>query len=275
LLQASASFFTIQSKDSSMRSLIFTCASIAFFLSQAGHGNADMVDMVCPPGFIATAGNSQGTSPLRPSGTGGSRVQQLFESIYFGKEPLTISSISFRAYNNPARDEVRGSFNASEVNVQLSTTQAGDESSSGQRLSTSFATNIGSDVQTVFSGPLSLSSDTVTKADGTNEFDYTINFKAPFYYDPSQGNLLLDVNVPANAMAVGSPRLLFDSVNVAGDGIASIINRNNGAATTGLYSTSGAIASFQTQASVIPEPSSLSIVGAALIGLALIRGRRS
>jgi hypothetical protein len=63
-----------------------------------------------------------------------------------------------------------------------------------------FDENRGLDSQVVFEGMLTLSSAgaNVTTIDGTTAFDIIINLQHPFLYDPSKGNLLLDVKNFAN-----------------------------------------------------------------------------
>ena len=56
-----------------------------------------------------------------------------------------------------------------------------------------FADNIGTNVTTVFSGSLPLSSQYAGPAGGPKAFDMVVNFTTPFVYNPSSGNLLLDI----------------------------------------------------------------------------------
>jgi hypothetical protein len=60
-------------------------------------------------------------------------------------------------------------------------------------LSATFANNVGADDTVVFSGPLSLSSAFTGPSAGPKDFDIVITLQTPFLYDPSAGNLLLDV----------------------------------------------------------------------------------
>lgn len=107
------------------------------------------------------------------------RYQQVFDSSLFTgngiNSPFTITSI---AYDN------RGSVYSTSlpaVSIQLSTT-------TGPFLNT-FGSNVGADVTTVFNGNLTLAS-------SGGVFDTVINLTTPFVYDPSMGNLLLDVSNP-------------------------------------------------------------------------------
>ena len=66
----------------------------------------------------------------------------------------------------------------------------------------------------------------------------------PFIYDPSLGNLLLDVLLPVTATLTSNGLFgftTFDQVNTLNDGIYSVLDINSGATATGIGSTAGAI----------------------------------
>lgn len=233
--------------------------------------------VIAPNSNAATPGNAQGPAPLRFYGVGGSRVQQVYSSSFFGNDPISINSISFRPFTTGGLF-FGDTVTASDSIVQLSTTSFGDET--GSMLNTNFASNIGSDVQTVYSGILSLTTDFSPGAGNTLAFTYTLNLMSPFQYNPSLGNLLLDVNIPSSATVSGTGIfgfVTFDSVNNLNDGIASIVAINNGSATDGIYSTAGAITSFEFSAvpaiAAVPEPTSFILFGG-LVGL-MLTARRS
>ncbi|MGA2870825.1 MAG: immunoglobulin domain-containing protein, partial [Verrucomicrobiota bacterium] len=64
---------------------------------------------------------------------------------------------------------------------------------SADHLSSTFANNIGTNVTTVFSGSLPLSSQYAGPAAGPKAFDMVVNFTTPFVYNPNLGNLLVDI----------------------------------------------------------------------------------
>jgi hypothetical protein len=74
------------------------------------------------------------------------------------------------------------------VKISLSTSQRPTNN-----LSTTFSQNVGSDNTVVYTGALALSSAFSGPDGGPKAFDIVITLQSPFYYDPSAGNLLLDV----------------------------------------------------------------------------------
>jgi hypothetical protein len=219
-----------------------------------------------------TAGNAQGPAPFRYYGSGGSRVQQVYSSSFFSA-PISLTSLSFRAYPGASASVFSGNaFSISNLVVRLSTTSHGDET--GNTLSSTFASNVGANVATVYQGALSLA--TAANGMGPQPFDYTINFQNAFVYDPSMGNLLLDVNVLGSVAGSGFGFLTFDTVNTVNDGIFSVVDINNGAATTGTLSTAGAISLFGgTAVAAVPEPATWAfmVIGFGLVGASARRRR--
>jgi hypothetical protein len=76
----------------------------------------------------------------------------------------------------------------SDIQINLSTS-----SKSPSTLNKTFAKNVGSDDTIVYQGALPLSSAFSGAAGGPMAFDIIIPLQTPFFYDSSQGNLLLDV----------------------------------------------------------------------------------
>jgi hypothetical protein len=224
----------------------------------------------------AGAGDAQSPTPLRYYGSGGGHTQQVYDASYFANfaGPREITAISFRTYPGAAPSAFfSNTVNVSDITIQLSTTaKGGNENDPANLLSTVFADNIGADATTVFSGALTLT----TLAPGT--FDYTITFATPFLYDPAMGNLLLDAMIPTTATVSGTGFgfLTFDSINDLNDGLYSVVELNNGAATSGVGSTSNAITRFLSDpvAAAVPEPATMSLLGAGLFGMGAMRRKR-
>ena len=100
----------------------------------------------------------------------------------------------------------------------------------------------------MFSGPLSLSTAFTPAGGNTLAFDYTIRLQQPFLFDPSRGNLLLDVLIPSNAGVTTNGLfgfVTFDTVNTLNDGIFGVVSNSNGGATTGVLSTAGPVTNRQ------------------------------
>lgn len=151
-------------------SLMFTAAA-----AQCG-------ELVVPGSLENVEGNQSNAFPFNLGVS--YRYQQVYGASEFDpSEPLLITEIRFRP------DFVAGSSFSSvlpDVQVNLSTTAAAPDG-----LSSTYADNIGPDDTVVSSGPLPLSSDAT--GFGPLDFDIVVPLNTPFLYDPTQGNLLLDV----------------------------------------------------------------------------------
>jgi PEP-CTERM motif len=209
---------------------------------------------------------AQGPAPFTFRGTTGSRTQQVYSSSFFNTAQ-TLTSLAFRS-----TPSFLNGANYDNVIITLSTTAFGDES--GTPLSSFFADNIGTDVKTVFSGPINFAAPTTTG------FEYRINLTNGFAYDPSMGNLLLDVLIPAGTRVDGPGFFLasYDTANVANDGVFSVNAVFDGNATSGISNTAAAITEFTGTplVSAIPEPASwaMMITGFGFIGAA-VRKRKA
>ena len=250
-------------------------ASVSFFAAVAPTYADNLI--VGPTSAASSPGNAQGPAPIRYYGSGGSHVQEVYSSAFFeGQGPQLISAVQFRPYPGASPSGFfSDTVNVSDIQVRLSTTGMLDES--GTPLSATFAGNLGADIQTVYSGALSLH----TAATGTpvRDFDYTISFQTPFLYNPAQGNLLLDFVIPTTATVSGSGFgfLTFDTVNTLNDGIYSVVDINNGASLTGFADTSGAITRFvSTSVSAVPEPETyaMMLAGLGILGFVARRKKR-
>jgi PEP-CTERM motif len=227
--------------------------------------------IVVPNNNATVGGDAQGPAPFSFYGSTGSHDQIVYPSSQFGGTQ-NITGIQFRAFPGSSISAFSaGSFSISNVTISLSTTAASEMGA--DELSPTYANNVGANNEVVYSGPLTLTTSDMNVPGGTTKmFDYSVNLQDAFAYNPSQGNLLLDVNIPVGATVSGAGFgfVTFDEVNDVGDGIASIVS-SGAPGTTGTYSTAGPITQF-TVASV-PEPASIGVVGAGVLGL-LARRRR-
>ena len=127
-------------------------------------------------------------NPLNQGPLTSQRYQQGYDaSIFSGyNAPLTISGIAFRP------DDVYGSvFTTTLLDIQINMSTASAPLSA---LTGNFASNVGSDDMVVVNrGPLTLSSAFTGPAGGPKDFDIIIPLDTPFIYDPTAGDLLIDV----------------------------------------------------------------------------------
>ena len=208
------------------------------------------------------SGEAQSPAPFTYRGTSGSRTQQVYASSFFSGAQ-TLTGLAFRSTPGSSNGADYGN-----VVIRLSTTTFGDEQ--GTPLSSTFADNIGADATTVFEGALSFA------AAATDGFDYVVNFTSGFNYDPSVGNLLLDVTIPTGTSVSGPGFFLasYDVANQFNDGVYSVNSVFDGSATSGIANTAATITQFTgTALGAVPEPTSwvLMIGGFGLVGTGMRR----
>jgi hypothetical protein len=220
--------------------------------------------IVVPADLADVEGTSWNNFPFSIGGLNekSQRYQQVYAASAFSAlaEPGLITALAFRPDFEVA---VAFSVTLGDVQINLSTTSAEPDA-----LSNTFANNVGLDDAVVFAGPLFLSSAFSGPAEGPKDFDVVIELQHPFLYDPSAGNLLLDVR---NFTGGISTRL--DATEGDSDPI-SRVHTNPGAGAvdtpTGFTNTSGLVTRF-----TVPEPSATGLELAALGILAALFTRRA
>lgn len=227
-------------KRISVKGLI-TATTGAAFVTLGSVSAAQAATLVVPNSLSATEGNFFGglvtPTPLR--------FQQVYAASEFASlsRPLKITQIAFRP-----DAEMGSAFSStlSDIQINLSTT-----SKAPDNLSTTFAENVGSDDTVVFNrGSLPVSSADTGPSAGPKNFDIIINFTNPFIYNPSVGNLLLDIRKFSSDTTTA-----FDGAFIPGDSVsvvfavgdASLATANQPANTFGLAT--------QFTATPVPEPS--------------------
>ena len=197
-------------------------------------------------GSITVGVNNGGNGfPFGASGTPGNRYQEAYSSSLFSG-PITITGIDF------FRSGVNGTLWGGTFLLSLSTISANVNSLSN----VFFNSNLGANNALFASMTLSGAAPAVLSFTG-----------GPFLYDPSQGNLLLDISI-AN-LANNSPSAAFEDEN--GSGPPTIARYQNfGFGTVGY----GLVTQFDAGAVATPEPGTLGLLGVALIGMAGWRLRR-
>jgi Ca2+-binding RTX toxin-like protein len=125
------------------------------------------------------------------------------------------------------------------IQINLSTTGAAPDG-----LSLTFADNVGADDTVVFTGSLSLTSGFTGPPAGPKDFDYIIPLQTPFLYDPSAGNLLLEVRNLSGALAFTA----FDAQFASGDSVSRMFSNpfvgQDATSTTGFADTLGLVVRF-------------------------------
>jgi hypothetical protein len=250
-----------------MRVAIPTLAACAFLV---GGARADVV--VVPNALANTEGESNNGFPFNIAffGISSQRYQQVYASSQFsgfGGHPELITQIAFRP------DAQFGSAFSStlpNVRIDLSTTHAVPGS-----LSSTFANNVGPNDQVVFSGPLHLSSSFTGPPNGPKAFDITIPLQHPFLYNPSQGNLLLDVR----NFGGGSTTQFDATFNFGSNSSRAFTITSNGVNDpTGLTDNGALVTQFTgtlpTSGGGVPEPSTLALFGVGAASLVVRRWRR-
>ncbi len=219
----------------------------AFVLSSSLAIAADPQVQIVVPGDLATKEGD--SSILEPFNSSSFRFQQVFDASQFAipeGKLARIDSISFRLDGNAGASGV-AAFGGGHFG--LSTTLRNPDD-----LSTIFSENIGSDYLTIYQGALSLGGE-FRPGEVSQPWRRTV-LGRDFYYDPSQGNLLLEVG--GFGRNIFTPRSM-DATEVRGDSV-SWIWATDGNSLSGTAETRGLVARFDI--TIVPEPS----VWAVLVG---------
>lgn len=148
------------------------------------------------------------------------------------------------------------------IQISFSTTSAGADS-----LSPMFANNVGGDDTMVWSGRLYL------RPQQPGDFYLHISLPNPFRYEPTAGNLLLDVRTIMPAAPIFSPRGYIQGVNILGDTVSSMIAVDVNSPIADYRTTTGLATTFFV--TPIPEPSfSLLCLVSIVLGSLEARKRR-
>jgi hypothetical protein len=151
------------------------------------------------------------------------RYQQVFDASQFSRLNSgggLINRIAFRGHG----PGVPFTGTVAQLQVNLSTT-----SKSPDGLSSTFAENVGSDDAQVFSGPLQAA---VTFTGDPTNFEIVVNFTTPFFYNPSKGNLLLDIRNAQGGVEVPPNDQELDGTSASGDSVSRVYNYGDVTAAT-------------------------------------------
>ena len=144
------------------------------------------------------------------------RMQTIYSSTYFSNSgPILIQELRYRP---SAKHGYPFNVTISSVEIRVSTTTV---PVSG--LQNTLDNNYGANNTLVFSGPATISSQFIGPVNGPKEFDISFPFIAPFLYDPSAGNLLIELR------HIGSEQATYIDVATPSDGRAKrayVLNPN-------------------------------------------------
>jgi hypothetical protein len=170
------------------------------------------------------------------------RYQQVYLASEFvnAAPAAAISEIAFRP--DSEHGAAFAPTTAQNVKVVLSTTAA-----SPGALSMVFAANTGDDAATVFEGPLVLSSSYAGPSGHPKAFDVRIHLTTPFPYDPSKGNLLLDVTI--SSQTATSP---LSAANDHGDSVSRIYALDGSAGVATAADNKGLVTQFTFGSFALP-----------------------
>jgi hypothetical protein len=165
----------------------------------------------------------------------------------------TITSIAFRAHS----PGIAFSGSVPQLQVNLSTTTKAPD-----QLSSTFADNVGANDTQVFNGSLQVSVNNSSAPDAVNTFDVVISFSTPFVYDPSKGNLLVDIRNAQGGTETPPLDQELDATSATGDSVSRVFNYGDASATTAGKTGSaaendslGLVTLFGTTAVPAPSPS--------------------
>ena len=204
--------------------------------------------VVIPPGFDSAEGDA-----LTAGFPNGFRFQQLAPSEWFDSLPVGSSRLVAITFRPDAGVTSPFDVLLGDLELRISTT---DKQPDG--LSMTYAENHGVDETLVYAGPLQLTTQNLFAPGGaTKVFDMERRFTTPFDYDPSHGNLLIDVLVqPAAGMTVpdGNTDFVFANFSAV-SGLPDAVHQvsHNGPPQVLAFNTF--IGGNVLQLTFVPEPS--------------------
>lgn len=215
--------------------------------------------------------NSPGNADTGGVGTySGQIVQELYSSGQF-TGPIDITGFSWRPA--PGTGAVVATYGS--TSIYLSYSPNSPNSTDGPLMSSTFANNVGMDQTLVFSGTNLSLTGAGCSGPGSCPFDIGVSFTTPFYYDPSAGNLLLEMVSTDTSGNDGS--LDIEGYLAPGGPIALVENDTSATATTGSFAYAGLVTEFTytpATAATTPEPPSWILTATAAMIASLWISRR-
>src|SRR5258706_2805000 len=216
---------------------LFFSIFCSVFLAQE---SAKSATYIAPPAFVNTDGAS-GAGDIYHT----IHIQTVYSGFMFTNTgPMLIQEIRYRPSGT-----VGFAFTSSIPNIQLNLSTS---SANPEALSATFANNRGANDTLVFQGPITLSSRFIGPSGGPKAFDIIFPLQTAFLYDPSAGNLVVELRNFSNNNEAAYP----DAVGVPGDGAGRVFSTDPNAL-SGAPDTGSDIAQF-----VYTVPSSSSVITA-------------
>ena len=187
------------------------------------------------------------------------RIQEVHSASDFAGSPGPVYSINQISYSAPSwSGRVPIDVTLPNIEIRMSTTPKAPDG-----LSPNFLDNIGSDQMVVYSGPLRFFE--------TEQEIYDIHIPiAPFRYDPSAGNLLIDV---FNYETIASRQSLIDVAFSPGDSVSLLSSGPLGAnSPIGGQTTAGLMTRFTY--TPVPEPSTWALLAIGLVSFGVAASKR-
>lgn len=203
----------------------------AMLLVLAPAASADATKVVLPNVHATTEGALDNAFPYRFI-TGAGHYQQCYDAAQF-PGPMAIGEIAYRYH----QDQPTGKASA-EFKMTLSYCATG-----WNALVPTFATNVGPGAKVVFDGVWKIGSfggDPATP----NPFTQRLKLTTPFVYDPSQGDLLMDIEMRSSAFPLSPGAGAFAATGTA-PGVGRVfVDDGNPISPTGIVVPTGLITEF-------------------------------